>query len=70
MTDYEKIQQIIEQVRELNGANYATWEAIHWLKEAALFDKRLREQGSDAAIDALNKAADYSRRFEARYIED
>lgn len=70
MTDYEKIESIIQQVRDLDGANYATWEAIHWLKEAALFDRRLREQGSDAAIAALDKAAEYSRRFEARYIED
>ena len=69
MTDYEKIEDIIQQVRKLDGSNFATWEAIHWLKEAALFDRRLREQGSEEAIAALNKAADYSRRFEARYLD-
>ena len=67
MTDSERIAEIMREVRSLDMGNYATWEALHWLEVArnvAIFYERGE---SEEAHKFLNKAADYSRRFEAHY---
>lgn len=69
MNDVERIEEIQKAVRALDMGNYAVWEALHWLEVArnvAIFYERGQ---SKEAHDFLNEAADYSRRFEARYIE-
>lgn len=69
MNDVERLEEIQKAVRALDMGNYATWEALHWLEVArnvAIFYERGQ---SEEAHDYLNRAADYSRRFEARYIE-
>lgn len=69
MNDSEKIAELMREVRELNVKNYCVWEALHWL-DAARRVACLYEQGkSEEANELINKEADYSRRFEARYIE-
>ena len=67
MNDVERIEEIQKAVRDLDMANYATWEALHWLEVArnvAIFYERGE---SEEAHRYLNEAADYSRRFEAHY---
>lgn len=69
MSDVERLAEIQQAVRNLGIGNYAVWEALHWLEVArnvAVFYER--GQGEEAR-EYLDKAADYSRRFEARYIE-
>ena len=67
MNDVEMPEEIQKAVRALDMANYATWEALHWLEVArnvAIF----YEQGKSKEARAfLNKAADYSRRLERHY---
>ena len=67
MSVAERLEEIEKAVRALNMGNYAIWEALHWLEVArnvAIFYERGE---SEKAHDFLNKAADYSRRFEAHY---
>lgn len=68
MSNAERLEEIQREVRALGMGNYAVWEALHWLEVArnvAVFYER--GQGEEAR-EYLDKAADYSRRFEARYI--
>lgn len=67
MSVAERLEEIEKAVQALGMGNYAVWEALHWLEVArnvAIFYERGE---SKKAHDFLNKAADYSRRFEAHY---
>lgn len=69
MSDVERLEEIEKAVRALDMSNYATWEALHWLEVArnvAIFYERRQGEKAHAF---LNEAADYSRRFEARYMD-
>lgn len=69
MTDRERIAGLIKGVRALDMGNFATWEAIHWLEVAERMAELYEEGLSEEAHALLNEACDYSRRFEARYID-
>ena len=67
MSNAERLEEIQREVRALGMGNYAVWEALHWLEVArnvAIFYERGE---SEKAHEFLNKAADYSRRFETQY---
>lgn len=70
MTDSEMLEELKRAVMALNAKNYCVWEALHWL-EASRQVALLYEQGKgEDAAEFINRVADYSRRFEARYLND
>ena len=69
MSVVERLEEVEKAVRALNMGNYAVWEALHWLEVARNVAALYEEGKSEEAHEYLNKAVDYSRRFEAHYMD-